>query len=51
MAFEAPRRLVRALGETAPAGDDWLARLPATAEQAVAPGGGVGGRGGVSGGG
>ncbi|WP_430383078.1 aminoglycoside phosphotransferase family protein [Streptomyces sp. P10-4] len=35
MAFEAPRRLVRALGETAPAGDDWLARLPATAEQAV----------------
>ncbi|MGV9760454.1 aminoglycoside phosphotransferase family protein [Streptomyces tricolor] len=36
MAFEAPRRLVRALGETAPAGDDWLARLPATAEQAVA---------------
>ncbi|MET9447529.1 aminoglycoside phosphotransferase family protein [Streptomyces cinerochromogenes] len=36
MAFEAPRRLERALGETAPAGDDWLARLPATAEGAVA---------------
>ncbi|KUN01692.1 kinase [Streptomyces yokosukanensis] len=36
MAFEPPQRLVRALGETAPAGDDWLARLPATAEQAVA---------------
>ncbi|EST33867.1 aminoglycoside phosphotransferase family protein [Streptomyces roseochromogenus] len=36
MAFEPPPRLVRALGETAPAGDDWLARLPATAEQAVA---------------
>ncbi|WP_225823216.1 aminoglycoside phosphotransferase family protein [Streptomyces naphthomycinicus] len=35
MAFEAPRRLVRALGETAPAGDDWLARLPAAAERAV----------------
>jgi streptomycin 6-kinase len=36
MAFELPPRLVRALGETAPAGDDWLARLPAIAEQAVA---------------
>ncbi|MET8803911.1 aminoglycoside phosphotransferase family protein [Streptomyces sp. NPDC004546] len=36
MAFEPPPRLVRALGETAPAGDDWLARLPAIAEQAVA---------------
>ncbi|MER5544746.1 aminoglycoside phosphotransferase family protein [Streptomyces sp. NPDC001118] len=36
MAFEPPPRLVRALGETAPAGDDWLAQLPATAEQAVA---------------
>ncbi|QTE01257.1 aminoglycoside phosphotransferase family protein [Streptomyces cyanogenus] len=36
MAFEAPQRLVRALGETAPAGDDWLARLPAAAERAVA---------------
>ncbi|MBV2353548.1 aminoglycoside phosphotransferase family protein [Streptomyces sp. J2-1] len=36
MAFEPPPRLVRALGETAPAGDDWLARLPGTAERAVA---------------
>ncbi|MGW1917200.1 aminoglycoside phosphotransferase family protein [Streptomyces sp. NPDC002076] len=36
MAFEPPPRLVRALGETAPAGDDWLARLPTIAEQAVA---------------
>ncbi|MEU5538143.1 aminoglycoside phosphotransferase family protein [Streptomyces sp. NPDC020362] len=36
MAFEPPRRLVRALGETAPAGDDWLARLPEAAERAVA---------------
>ncbi|ALO96488.1 Phosphotransferase [Streptomyces hygroscopicus subsp. limoneus] len=36
MAFEPPQRLVRALGETAPAGDDWLARLPAAAEWAVA---------------
>ncbi|GGW81934.1 kinase [Streptomyces lucensis JCM 4490] len=36
MAFEPPPRLVRALGETAPAGDDWLARLPGAAEQAVA---------------
>ncbi|MFI6357953.1 aminoglycoside phosphotransferase family protein [Streptomyces sp. NPDC050743] len=36
MAFEPPPRLVRALGETAPAGDDWLARLPVIAEQAVA---------------
>ncbi|MGW7527376.1 aminoglycoside phosphotransferase family protein [Streptomyces sp. NPDC054783] len=36
MAFEPPPRLVRALGETAPAGDDWLAQLPATAERAVA---------------
>ncbi|KOV93149.1 aminoglycoside phosphotransferase family protein [Streptomyces sp. NRRL B-3648] len=36
MAFEAPQRLVRALGETAPAGDDWLARLPVAAERAVA---------------
>ncbi|MEU6284724.1 aminoglycoside phosphotransferase family protein [Streptomyces sp. NPDC047028] len=35
MAFEPPKRLVRALGETAPAGDDWLARLPQVAEQAV----------------
>jgi streptomycin 6-kinase len=36
MAFEPPQRLARALGETAPAGDDWLARLPETAERAVA---------------
>ncbi|MFF8907864.1 aminoglycoside phosphotransferase family protein [Streptomyces olivaceoviridis] len=36
MAFEPPQRLVRALGETAPAGDDWLARLPTAAERAVA---------------
>ncbi|MFG3323319.1 aminoglycoside phosphotransferase family protein [Streptomyces sp. NPDC048171] len=36
MAFEAPRRLVRALGETAPGGDDWLAGLPEAAERAVA---------------
>ncbi|MFI8190317.1 aminoglycoside phosphotransferase family protein [Streptomyces sp. NPDC085946] len=36
MVFEPPQRLVRALGETAPDGDDWLARLPALAQQAVA---------------
>ncbi|PPS70280.1 aminoglycoside phosphotransferase family protein [Streptomyces sp. MH60] len=36
MAFEPPRRLVRALGETAPDGDDWLAELPEVAERAVA---------------
>ncbi|WP_217145956.1 aminoglycoside phosphotransferase family protein [Streptomyces sp. AC627_RSS907] len=36
MAFEPPRRLVRALGETAPVGDDWLEKLPETAERAVA---------------
>ncbi|CAL9611122.1 aminoglycoside phosphotransferase family protein [Streptomyces sp. enrichment culture] len=36
MAFEPPRRLVRALGEGAPDGDDWLARLPEVAERAVA---------------
>ncbi|GGM21501.1 kinase [Streptomyces fumigatiscleroticus] len=36
MAFEPPQRLVRALGETAPDGDDWLEKLPATARQAVA---------------
>ncbi|MBT2409124.1 kinase [Streptomyces sp. ISL-12] len=35
MAFEPPRRLVRALGETAPDGDDWLASLPEAARQAV----------------
>jgi streptomycin 6-kinase len=36
MAFEPPQRLVRALGETAPQGDDWLEKLPETAQQAVA---------------
>ncbi|MBD0422278.1 aminoglycoside phosphotransferase family protein [Streptomyces sp. NPDC052309] len=36
MAFEPPRRLVRALGETAPDGDGWLERLPGTVRQAVA---------------
>ncbi|MGW2299122.1 aminoglycoside phosphotransferase family protein [Streptomyces violaceorubidus] len=36
MAFEPPRRLVRAIGETAPDGDDWLAELPGMAERAVA---------------
>lgn len=36
MAFEPPRRLVRALGETAPDGDDWLEKLPQAAERAVA---------------
>ncbi|MFE9312577.1 aminoglycoside phosphotransferase family protein [Streptomyces sp. NPDC006706] len=36
MAFEPPRRLVRALGETAPEGDDWLEKLPGLARQAVA---------------
>ncbi|MEV6123964.1 aminoglycoside phosphotransferase family protein [Streptomyces sp. NPDC052077] len=35
MAFEPPRRLVRALGETAPEGDDWLAGLPEAAERAA----------------
>ncbi|MFF8729814.1 aminoglycoside phosphotransferase family protein [Streptomyces sp. NPDC015171] len=35
MAFEPPQRLVRALGEAAPAGDDWLARLPEAAGEAV----------------
>ncbi|MFH9982190.1 aminoglycoside phosphotransferase family protein [Streptomyces sp. NPDC017179] len=35
MAFEPPRRLVRALGETAPDGDDWLEKLPGLARQAV----------------
>ncbi|MGW3205434.1 aminoglycoside phosphotransferase family protein [Streptomyces sp. NPDC001135] len=39
MAFEPPPRLVRALGETAPGGDAWLAELPALAERAVARGG------------
>ncbi|MCH0567469.1 MULTISPECIES: aminoglycoside phosphotransferase family protein [unclassified Streptomyces] len=36
MAFEPPRRLVRALGETAPEGDAWLERLPEEARHAVA---------------
>ncbi|MFI2426857.1 aminoglycoside phosphotransferase family protein [Streptomyces sp. NPDC018955] len=36
MVFEPPKRLVRALGETAPEGDDWLARLPEVARGAVA---------------
>ncbi|WP_217234574.1 aminoglycoside phosphotransferase family protein [Streptomyces sp. AC555_RSS877] len=36
MAFEPPHRLVRALGETAPDGDDWLERLPEAARRAVA---------------
>ncbi|MFF0540431.1 aminoglycoside phosphotransferase family protein [Streptomyces coelicoflavus] len=36
MAFEPPRRLIRALGETAPDGDSWLAKLPEAAERAVA---------------
>jgi streptomycin 6-kinase len=36
MAFEPPRRLVRALGESAPDGDDWLEKLPETLQQAVA---------------
>ncbi|NGO13703.1 kinase, partial [Streptomyces sp. HC44] len=36
MAFEPPQRLVRALGETAPGGDDWLEKLPEAAQQAVA---------------
>ncbi|MFG3102558.1 aminoglycoside phosphotransferase family protein [Streptomyces sp. NPDC048182] len=35
MAFEPPGRLVRALGETAPEGDDWLEKLPEAARQAV----------------
>ncbi|CAM5666422.1 Kinase OS=Streptomyces tendae OX=1932 GN=GUR47_38065 PE=4 SV=1 [Streptomyces tendae] len=36
MAFEPPRRLIRAFGETAPGGDDWLATLPEAVERAVA---------------
>ncbi|GAA0672467.1 aminoglycoside phosphotransferase family protein [Streptomyces thermocarboxydovorans] len=36
MVFEPPKRLVRALAETAPDGDDWLAKLPGMAERAVA---------------
>ncbi|WP_086772719.1 aminoglycoside phosphotransferase family protein [Streptomyces bobili] len=37
MAFEPPQRLVRALGESAPDGDDWLEKLPETVREAVAP--------------
>ncbi|MFE0678578.1 aminoglycoside phosphotransferase family protein [Streptomyces sp. NPDC058867] len=36
MAFEPPRRLVRALGETAPDAEGWLEKLPEAAQQAVA---------------
>ncbi|GAA2603318.1 aminoglycoside phosphotransferase family protein [Streptomyces roseoviolaceus] len=36
MVFEPPKRLVRALGETAPDGDDWLEMLPEAAQRAVA---------------
>ncbi|MFF7859013.1 aminoglycoside phosphotransferase family protein [Streptomyces sp. NPDC007904] len=36
MVFEPPQRLVRALGETAPAGDHWLEELPDVAREAVA---------------
>lgn len=36
MAFEPPQRLIKALGETAPDGDDWLDTLPETVRQAVA---------------
>ncbi|MEU9356449.1 aminoglycoside phosphotransferase family protein [Streptomyces griseoloalbus] len=36
MVFEPPQRLARALGETAPEGDDWLAELPEVAHEAVA---------------
>ncbi|MFI1419021.1 aminoglycoside phosphotransferase family protein [Streptomyces sp. NPDC020731] len=35
MVFEPPKRLVRALGETAPEGDDWLEGLPEAAREAV----------------
>ncbi|MFC9289731.1 aminoglycoside phosphotransferase family protein [Streptomyces sp. NPDC057052] len=35
MAFEPPQRLVRALGESAPDGDDWLEKLPETVRRAV----------------
>ncbi|MGW7128785.1 aminoglycoside phosphotransferase family protein [Streptomyces bobili] len=37
MAFEPPQRLVRALGESAPDGDDWLEKLPEAVREAVAP--------------
>jgi streptomycin 6-kinase len=36
MVFAPPQRLVRALGETAPDGDDWLEKLPEAAQRAVA---------------
>jgi streptomycin 6-kinase len=36
MVFAPPPRLVRALGESAPDGDDWLEKLPSAAGQAVA---------------
>lgn len=36
MVFEPPQRLVRALGEAAPEGDDWLEKLPELAHEAVA---------------
>ncbi|MFF4756456.1 aminoglycoside phosphotransferase family protein [Streptomyces sp. NPDC002514] len=36
MAFESPRRLARALGETAPDGGDWLEKLPEAVRQAAA---------------
>ncbi|MEU0055554.1 aminoglycoside phosphotransferase family protein [Streptomyces sp. NPDC006334] len=36
MTFEPPPRLVRALAETAPDGDEWLAGLPEAARQAAA---------------
>ncbi|MFJ5264616.1 aminoglycoside phosphotransferase family protein [Streptomyces sp. NPDC088387] len=36
MAFAPPQRLIRALGETAPDGADWLEKLPEAAQQAVA---------------
>jgi streptomycin 6-kinase len=36
MAFEPPQRLVRALGESVPDGDDWLDKLPEALRQAVA---------------
>lgn len=35
MAFEPPQRLVRALAESAPNGDDWVEKLPETAGEAV----------------
>ncbi|MFJ1971471.1 aminoglycoside phosphotransferase family protein [Streptomyces sp. NPDC087903] len=36
MAFEPPRRLARALGESAPAGDEWVEELPGAVQQALA---------------